>query len=677
MKRFSISRMSEWGVLVLLAFSVLWRGGKGLESTWLLALVAGTITLLYALKRLFGISTDTAQPVRKAEVPFGLWSMVLALLFITIASYFHSSTRNYGLDAVIRNTSFSLIFFWTVRTGLDGLQNRLLTKVIHIMTVVATVAAFIGIFVYVLQPVNRFVGTFFDIRFDTDYWPNAWADFVLLAWPLMTIHMIQAKKRLNRSTILACIGLLLGTLLLSYSRGAFLALLVQGGLMIMLFGALAYRDIRYKRILKSMRASVFFHTGGIGLIAVCVFLSVNVMRSQFNTVQSVTEKVTFTASEGTSSIDERSQFWSQAIEMAKKHPILGNGPYSFRFLQPEYMQGVLETADHPHNVLLNSAVDNGWIAALLVVFIVFYAVGSSTKMLFTARREWSQEKDITAIMLITAVLGVYAHNMIDYNFQFVGISLPYWLCLGFLITPGTSRNDAIGTSFVRWKFSRYLFRLKVMLAVTLLSVTVFEGVGLVLSSLGRHAEAAGDTEKALMWYKHARFEWFSRDMHLSEAQIYLQKNDPVSALHAIDTYMSENAVDARAWKLKGMSLMEQQKMQEAEEALSHAYALGKYTDLGILHLLLQTGKDPAAKKNLEKRKLEFDTLFSAYANAIEKNTHFIALSQNVEELLSVSRELSKLFPTDEKSYKKIARRAADHAREERERFSAHAEGMLW
>lgn len=109
--------------------------------------------------------------------------------------------------------------------------------------------------------------------------------------------------------------------------------------------------------------------------------------------------------------------------------------------------------------------------------------------------------------------------------------------------------------------------------------------------------------------------------------------------------------------------------------MSTAYALGKYTDLDILNLLLQTGHEPTVRTLLIPRKLEFDTLFSEYADAIEHNTHFIALSTNVEALMSVSRELSNLFPNDAQRYKQIARKASAHAEEERKQYTARALGL--
>ncbi len=166
-------------------------------------------------------------------------------------------------------------------------------------------------------------------------------------------------------------------------------------------------------------------------------------------------------------------------------------------------------------------------------------------------------------------------------------------------------------------------------------------------------------------------------MRLSEAQLFLRNNDIRLAVAAVDDYMKENAEDPRGWKIKGKVLLRSQDYVGAEKALSKAFEIGKYTDLEMLDLLLQTSRSPDIRSMLLSRKLEFDTMYSQYANAIQENIHFIALSANVETLLSVSRQLSQLFPTDEKRYKQIARSAASHAAEERSKYTARALGKLW
>ncbi len=678
MKPFSIARLSEWGVLILVAFSILWRGGKGLESTWHLAVCAAIVALSFGAKRFFGIaSTDASAPGRRGEAPLTVWIMVIALIVLSIASYLHSSVQNYGLDTLLRTVSLSLLFLWTLRSCLEGTDSRFFKAFVQIVTVTAIIAALIGICVYVFQPVNRFVGTFFDMRFDTDYWPNAWGDFVLLAWPLMLLMISRTAKDSLRYLTTIGLGLVLGSLLLSYSRGSLIAFGLQIAVAAGFFLYLGLSDLRYKRLLRVNRIEALISIVVVLLIATGLFASVNAVRSMHHDVQSVTEKITFTASEGTSSIDERSQFWDQAWSLSWDHPWLGYGPYSFRFVQPQLMQNVLATSDHAHNVILTTALDLGWPAAILLVLIVLGGIGSSTKMLFNRRRDWSADRDMAAVLLLVSVIGVAAHDMIDYNLQFVGVALPLWLCIAFLFVPTGLRTETGTHSFLRWKLSRTLFRFESLIALLLLIITVTEGVGLIQSSFGRHAEAAGETDLALQWYHRARTEWFSRDMHLSEAQIYLQKNDPIAAQNAIDIYMKENAFDARAWKLQAMIHMREQNTTDAQAAAERAYALGKYTDLGMLDVLLQIDRTAADTAALVSRKLEFDALFSAYADAIEQNTHFIALSQNVEDLLSVSRSLSRLFPNDEKRYKQIARRAADHARTERDTYSAREPGMLW
>ena len=679
MTRVSYSRIGEWSVQALLILSILWKGGKGLEMTWLTALVAALLTLMYGVKRLLRLS-DTHSSAdtgfRNAEEPLALWSMVLGFMILTILSYFHSSTRNYGLDVVLQTVSFSLIFLWTVRKTLQGKHNNVLLNVIQNITWATVIASLIGIVVYISQPVNRFVGTFFDYRFNTDFWPNAWAEFVLLAWPIMIIQWSQTESVRLRRLLLASIGLVLGSLLLSYSRGAALVFILQCAVMIALFGFLRLRDHRYKRVIGKMSKSAFVRSSIIGVIAVLVFLLVNVARSQFHDVQSVGAKITFTASEGTSSIDERNQFWHQAWTLSHQHPWLGFGPYSFRFIQPKLASGVLATSDHAHNVILNTAVERGWPASILELLIILYVLFTALRSLFTVHHEWSPEKNLLTIMLITAVVGVYAHNMIDYNLQFVGISLPFWLCLGFLFVPPMYSKESVLASFTRWKFSQIIFKLKLFLACTLIVVGAVEGFELFLSSLGRHAEIAHDTTQALQWYTSANHQWFSRDMHLSEAQLFLEKSDTSEALKQIDAYKKENAFDPRVWKVQGQIYLRMQDYKSAETSLNKAYDLGKYTDLGILNLLLETGRDPNVRNDLLGRKLAFDKLFSDYADAIEHNVHFIDLSTNVEALQAVSRQLSKLFPTDEDRYKQITRRAVLHAEGERSHYTARALGSL-
>jgi len=684
MKAFERLRISEWGILFLLAFCILWKGGKSLEATWLLSAFAGCITIGYWTMKNFrrrdkgqlqdaknGLSTS------RPEVPYFLWLCALLYIFLTVVSFAFSTTRNYGLDEVLRTASFMFVFLWIARMTAEDDTEKLLKLCTKVITAAVIVAAVIGIAVYIFQPVNRFVGTFFDYRFHTDYWPNAWGQFVLLAWPLVLLEALRSKKSIVTWLLMGALGLVLGSLLLSYSRGSMIAFAGQIVVLLLLYSMIASRDVRYRRIFKQLVRVTVIQSLAVTVIAVGVFLSVNALRSYSFDVQSVSEKVTFTASEGVSSISERSQFWNQATTLFQERPLSGWGPYSFRFVQPRLMQDVLATSDHPHNAALKLAMELGIFAAAIYFVIIGYVLINSIRSLFTKRRAHSHERDAVHIIILASLIGVLAHNMIDYNLQFVGIGLAFWMYVGFLVEPVSADSNNVADSFRRWRFGKTLSRVDTLFALLLLVVVLWEGHFLLFSSFGRHAEARGDSDNALVWYSRSRDSYFTRDMYLSEALLYMSRQRNDESLQALDRYQSQNAEDPRFWKIRGMLALRMKDDKIADQALDRAYLYGKYTDLGIVQLYADNLRKKKTPGELLSHKLEFDALFSEYADAIERNAHFIALSQNVEELLALSRSLAAMYPLDGQRYKSIARKASAHARAERENYDSRMSGILW
>lgn len=678
------TRLGEWAVLILLALSILWKGGKSLEMTWLLAGLVSMLTIIQWIargnRRRDGdrlLEMKQGMSSHRAEVPFGLWAVALAYAVWAIFSYAFSETKNYGVDEVLRSASFMLLFLWVAREQIEGESEGMRRWFPTVMTGSAAAAVLIGIAVYALQPVNRFVGTFFDYRFATDYWPNAWAQFLLLAWPMAALLCWRQADERRRRVLLGMVSVILAALFLSYSRGAMLAFIGQCAMLLTLFGAVVMRDMRYRRMLRQIIRSFALKSCVVLVAAVVLFAGANRLRSSFHPVQSVSEKLTFTAAEGTSSINERAQFWEQASTLARQMPLLGWGPYSFRFVQPQFMEHVRATSDHPHNVLLKLSMERGYIAAILFASLYGIVIGLAAFSFFTTRKANSPGRDAFAIASLGAVTGLLLHNFIDFNLQFTAIGIACTVLLGMLVSPSAPMHANVSISFRRWRIRKVLSRLEMLLAVLLLFCALWEGVFLVTSSFGRHAMAGGDTATALRWFERSHAGLFSRDLYLSEAQIFMEDEQYDRTLAALDTYRALNPHDARGWKLRGDLFLRTDRNEEALAALEEAYARGRYTDAGIMRMLLEAVQRTQDEAASAARKLEFDALFSAYAQAVERNTHFIALSHDVEELQEISRLLSALYPVDAQRYEAISRSAVEHAEEERTRLKARAPGMLW
>ncbi|MFA6259398.1 MAG: O-antigen ligase family protein [Candidatus Peribacteraceae bacterium] len=643
-------RIAQAVLLAFLVFSILWRGGKSLDAVSLLAVVAWLC--MYQFWR--------AHPRMEQRLPWWLWGGAMLYLLLTIASYCVSSTANYGLDEVLRTGAFIALFLWMAR-GV-GLGLGLGGKVLRTIAMSALAAAGVGYAVYVLQPVSRFVGTFFDWRFHTDYWPNAWGQFVLLAWPAVVWWSVEKlrKPRGNRYAPLLPLGMLLGALLLSYSRGSMLAFSAQ----LALWAALLWRSAlpmhAWLRLLRRAAAAC--------LVALVCFTLANTLRSRIYTVESVTEKATFTADEGTSSVSERRQFWDAAVSLALERPILGWGPYSFRFLQPGTQQHILATSDHPHNVLLKLAMERG-IATMLLFMGIAGAVLAWHMRHFLVRAPQQQMPIQEAHVACIAIIGVLLHNMIDYNLQFVGIGLPFWLLLGMLAAPMVRRRPAPLPWLRRGAEG--------LLMTALLIVAVLEGRHLLLSSLGRRAEAAGEYVRALYWYEQSAAQRFSRDLHLSRAQLWLQQGDTEAALAATKVYKEQNTEDARAYRVHGDICTVQQDGECVLQQYREAYRRNRYNDAGTVYALIAALQRYGMHEELEERREEFNALLDQYVQAIDGNVHFIALSRNAEDTVALTNLLRDIYPEDEPRYAVLGAGVERQMQREREKLSARPPGYLW
>lgn len=666
--------MLEWGILLLLAFSILWRGGKGLEATWLLAGLAVLLTFV----RRGCCNRDRAQAAR--GVPFDLWLGLMLFLLWTVVSYVLSETRNYGLDEVIRDSALVFIFLWSAGAAARTPYDRLTRRLISAITVTALIACAIGIGVYVLQPVNRMVGTFFDMRFHTDYWPNAWAEFLLLAWPVAALWSRKFHSFV-RSTAL---GILFGSLFLSYSRGAILVFCGQIILWMVIVAvrALTNRESTDQSRPGDCRRAVFAGIGAL-IIGALLFMSVNAVRSRFHDVESVAAKATFMASEGASSISERRDFWKQSFVLSLHRPLFGWGPYSFRFIQPRLQTEVFATSDHPHNVFLKLAMERGWLAALLFLFVMLRilvpsAVSSFRRLAAPDSAAAGKHDDDFWLRtaLLAAVSGVLAHNLIDYNLQFVGIALPLWLLLA-LLSHEQSNCTPMRTACSPYCKSNKCIRIfEVSVAIILGIITILEGRFLILSSLGRRAEAYNDVPGAIRWYDSASGELFSRDMQLSRANVLFQRNDP-AADSALDDYASSNDEDARLWILRGRFAYARGDTEEALRDYSIAMEMGKYNYLEPLEGILAILTTGAHAEIAATQESSFLALLRSFGDAILQNSHFITLSGSVESFERTCALLRKIYPARSESLKVYEEKVLEHAEKERTKYASRRTGFLW
>jgi len=116
---------------------------------------------------------------------------------------------------------------------------------------------------------------------------------------------------------------------------------------------------------------------------------------------------------------------------------------------------------------------------------------------------------------------------------------------------------------------------------------------------------------------------------------------------------------------------------DAYDAYRQAYDQGRFNDVGITLGLLRTMLIQNNYEELHVRQPEFENILRRFGNAIVLNTHFIALSPNVEAFVQIAERFAQLFPENAPLYEVLAARADHNATVERERTAARPPGFLW
>lgn len=642
----NVHRYITYVLCTFLVFAALWKGGKAIDATWLLMgitwLCAMDIVVhrkvLHKLPMLLHIGTGLL-----------LLSSVLAFLF--------SLTANFGLGELLRTVSGVIALYWVAY--FSQIDKKLFARIAACTAFALVAAIIIGTAVYIVQPVNRFVGSFFDYRFHTDYWPNAWGDYVLGAWPLAIWWLYTFASTKNKNKVLAFVctvfipGAILAALFLSYSRGSIIAFI--GQLVLVNVLCISTKFPLYTK--QNARRGI-----ATMLVALGLFVGINQIRSQQHAVQSVSEKVTFTASEGAISINERQQFWVQSVELFKERPIFGWGPYSWRFIQPRLQEHVLATSDHPHNVFLKLAVERGIFASISFLFILVVATYAVCIKMFNKLLPVN-EKIIVATAIVS-VAGLVAHNLIDYNLQFVGILLLLWLMIGVCVQPKQAKEATMPI-------------LLAILATVFLLIALYESYYIGVSTFGRRSFATGEDAIAAQYFEDSREALFSRDLHVGLMDIYVRTNQPNKALDVFEEYRTINDQDARGWKLAADAYRLKADYITAAEYYEHSLLLSSYNDIGSTRWYIQTLKDAGRVEEIYNNRKEFDARINDFQLAIMNGVHHISLSKNVEELASLLDVMANIFPASKAQYSTLKAAITVKAQKDRDFVASRAPGLLW
>jgi hypothetical protein len=359
-------------------------------------------------------------------------------------------------------------------------------------------------------------------------------------------------------------------------------------------------------------------------IGILMFFGANYIRGLSHQVVSVEDKIEFNNAESLTSKTERVDFWKGAIELIKKEPLFGFGPYSFRYAYNGIQKTFLGSSDHPHNVFLKIGAENGLIA--LVFFVAFLLVFFIT----VSKRFFKLEKEDRAFvyLLAMAVLGAFAHNIIDYNLNFfVNIFLLFLFLAMIRSTISKYDNEKKSKPYFLW-----------ILTIFITALCFIQGGILVLGYMANQS--------------YLEYFLYPRLYYVTNAQSEIDKKNFYKALDFINTEISLNPLDGQAFYIRGNIYCNEKFANEdkikCRDDYKKSLELDPMNDLKYyreyLKVLIALGEDKNEKEFIEKTK----KLVQTYFYYVDNNVHFTAYTDNVEANADLVDMLIPYLNKDEK-----------------------------
>ncbi len=556
-------------------------------------------------------------------------------------SFFTSQTKNFGFTEVLMTSSVALLFV----AGGSVFKRRWLYALALMLLLMCSLGGYI---LYFSSPHTRAFGLFYDPAVKNDAWPNAFALFFLLLWPLFFHYVWRAEYCKVVKVFIG--GLILASFLLTFSRAGFLVFMAQAALL-SVYGVVVFLIDRKRKNSVFPWRNVFSVAAMVLVSLGFIFLAQSGREFLGMAKLNFEEKAKFAHGEQLTSVDERLDFWKGAFVLIKREPIFGYGPMSFGYVYRSIQANWLAASDHPHNVFLKIAAESGLPAAL---FFLSFLLCLFIQWL-VAFKNANAEKRFILLLLFLAAAGALLHNQVDYNFNFATNLIVFWLLLATIndeVT--TSPRKVAGRAWVQILF------MPIFVLVLVFTLTqTYEVGGLILAYRQKDPtlKAAG-----LQAYENVLMPRY----FLLDQAVEAEKQGNVGlAEDYYVRYTQQNMWDAQGFIRLGSFYETHKDLLKAQDNFAHALTLDAKNEwiyyLKYLDVLSKLNK----RKELLEEGGKVIVELEEYVPRVEMNLHFTAQQPNSLMALNVIKLLRRW---DTKNSKVLAD-YAERISTAREKFS--------
>jgi putative inorganic carbon (HCO3(-)) transporter len=236
----------------------------------------------------------------------------------------------------------------------------------------------------------------------TFYWPNPFAAFLLLVLPLEVVRLISARNSREAAAHTILTVLLTTAVVLTYSRGAWLSLLLIAPVALALLRPPSWTAAAGRLLI-------------VALLVSGAVMSLTRTPASPSGGQGVAARAASIADTGDLSIQGRVSFWRAAFDIFRDHPLTGTGPGTFGAVHARYQRDVRFYARDAHNLYVQTLAEMGIPGALALGFLVLTIISVWLRAL---RQSAFGEPYTLVLGAGLGVLAFFIHSAMDMDWAF-------------------------------------------------------------------------------------------------------------------------------------------------------------------------------------------------------------------------------------------------------------------
>jgi len=260
------------------------------------------------------------------------------------------------------------------------------------------------------------------------YGHNHLADYLLFVLPVAMYKYLKTKTKTKEAVWTTVLLFLYIGFLLTFSRGAFLAMAV-----IVLWWILNKRK-------NDLRVLNFTPLVIVPLVLIIVAFGLGFINNSKNIISDSEIRSNWSLRQLIKpvNVEGRFDYWKQAIEGFKLKPILGTGPGTFRITSKRFEQRKNVRSWFAHNSLLQVLSETGLIGLTVIIALLYLIIIKTDHLIKPAI-------DLEFALILGAG-GSLLQSLVDFNWDLLAILVLFWILIAAVMKVRDKTRVVVGNS---------------------------------------------------------------------------------------------------------------------------------------------------------------------------------------------------------------------------------------